>query len=212
MSDCHPKTSEHIALCESDARFVRSLVRSEPGAWNAFHERYGRLLFAAIQRVRARFPRLVSGDDVQEIYSSLSEQLLANDKRRLRSYDPERGTRLSSWLNLLATHCAYDFLRARRRQPLGRSVHEDGSALERLCCNAPDPLRICVAREDAAHVAELVASLSERDQLFVALYYGEGLSPEKTAQRLGVRVSTVYSKKHKIRARMEQLLESRQAA
>lgn len=209
---CLPQKSEQLALCANDAQFVRELLDAEPDAWTQLHQRYGRLMYSAIHRVRTRFPGLISTDDVQEIYGALSLQLLADNKRRLRSYDPARATRLTSWLSLLATHCAYDFLRARRRQPVSRSVNDEGSVLDAIRCEAPDPLRICVARQRAAHVAELVESLSERDQEFVALYFVEGLSPEKTAQRLGVRVGTVYSKKHKIRARMEQLLGLRQAA
>ena len=55
-------------------------------------------------------------------------------------------------------------------------------------------------------------SMTVEDQEFVVLYYCQGLDPEETAERLGICVGTVYSKKHKIRARIEGLLEKRLAA
>jgi RNA polymerase sigma-70 factor (ECF subfamily) len=61
-------------------------------------------------------------------------------------------------------------------------------------------------------VANLVDELSERDREFFELYFYEGLDPEQTAERLGICVGTVYSKKHKIRARIESLLGKRLAA
>jgi RNA polymerase sigma-70 factor (ECF subfamily) len=36
----------------------------------------------------------------------------------------------------------------------------------------------------------------------VALYYGDGLTPEHVAERLGISVKTVYSKKHKIQRKL----------
>jgi RNA polymerase sigma-70 factor (ECF subfamily) len=38
------------------------------------------------------------------------------------------------------------------------------------------------------------------------LYYIESRSPEEIADEMGISVKTVYSKKHKIRTRLEKLL------
>jgi RNA polymerase sigma-70 factor (ECF subfamily) len=50
-------------------------------------------------------------------------------------------------------------------------------------------------------------TLSERDQEFLQAYL-EGKEPEQIASDLGISVSTVYSKKHKILARLENALEN----
>ena len=44
------------------------------------------------------------------------------------------------------------------------------------------------------------------DQTFVRLYYMDGLSPEEVAEEMQISVKTVYSKKHKIRSRLEHAL------
>ena len=82
----------------------------------------------------------------------------------------------------------------------------------RALADAPDAFAVCYGRERAGIVATLIGELSERDREFVELHFYEGLDPEQTAERLGICVGTVYSKKHKIRARIETLLGKRLAA
>ena len=200
-----PSRDDEIALIEA-------LLAGDGNAWRLFELRYSKVICSAIGSIRSRFPKLISADDVREIQSNLWVQLLSGDRRRLRSFDPDRGTRLGSWLGLLARHAAYDFLRARRRQPQLQWSGEEAPWLEIPNEDAPDAFRICCARERARILMQLFEDLSERDQEFVSLYYCEGLGPEQTAERLGICVGTVYSKKHKIRARIENLMEKQMAA
>jgi RNA polymerase sigma-70 factor (ECF subfamily) len=60
--------------------------------------------------------------------------------------------------------------------------------------------------ERAQLVRELLADFSDRDRQFVALYFGDGLSPEHVAERLGISVKTVYSKKHKIQRKLSEIV------
>jgi RNA polymerase sigma-70 factor, ECF subfamily len=189
-----------------DARLVARLIADDPAAWRTFHELYAVALLDDILRVRRRFPALISADDACDIRADLCLQLLSSDKRRLRQFDPRHGTSLRSWLGVLARHAAFDFLRQRRRQPTLPWRGEERASLESLSSDAPDAFTVCASRELARLLASLVAGLSERDQQFVELYFYEGLDPEQTAERLGICVGTVYSKKHKIRARIESLL------
>jgi RNA polymerase sigma-70 factor (ECF subfamily) len=156
----------------------------------------------------SRFSRVTGADDVDEIYARFCLQLLANDKKKLRLFDPERGSKLSSWLGLLASHAAYDYLRSLRRN----SNVEPLTETERLTSDTPSPFEMSLLHERARVAAQVMAQLSERDREFVELYFGEGLEPEEIAREMGISVKTVYSKKHKITARLESLLASAKAA
>jgi RNA polymerase sigma-70 factor, ECF subfamily len=195
-----------------DAAFVAALIAGDEPAWRVFHDVCTAPMFEAIASVRSRFPHLIGAEDVRDIQAELCLQLLANDKRRLRQFDATRGTPLVAWLSVLARHAAFDFLRLRRRQPTVRWKGEETTHLEAIGSDAPDALVLCQTRERARIVATLVDELSARDREFFELYFCEGLDPEQTAERLGICVGTVYSKKHKIRARIESLLGKRLAA
>ena len=191
-----------------DAALVRSLLADDPQAWREFNTRFSRLVLSTISRVTARFSAVVSQEDMREIYATFCMQLLANDKLKLRSFDPERGNKLSTWLGLLASHAAYDFLRGARREPRRAPLSE----AEDLSSTLPDPCESALMRERAALVSNLLENFTDKDRAFIQLYFGEGLAPECVAEQLNISVQTVYSKRHKIQALLQSLLLEAQLA
>src|SRR5690348_2453072 len=91
-------------LAERDAELALRdrLLASDPKAWKAFHERYGRLIATSIARVIGRFGFGPGSDDVREIEGALAVELLSNDRAKLRAFDPDRGARLGTWVAMLA--------------------------------------------------------------------------------------------------------------
>ena len=193
--------------CDELALLGRMLDDDEI-AWREFNDRYARLIYSCIARVTARFSSVVGPDDIREIYATLWFQLLANDKKKLRSFQAERGNKLSSWIGMLAIHTAYDYLRCVKREPQRGALSE----AETLSSDYSDPCEVLLWRERAEIVAALLQNFTEKDREFITLYYGEGLEPEEVAVQMGISVKTVYSKKHKIRSRLETLLAERRLA
>jgi RNA polymerase sigma-70 factor (ECF subfamily) len=192
---------------EEEAELLTRLLRDEPAAWREFNARYSRLLLSCISRITARFG-YSSQDDVQEIYATLCLQLLSNDKHKLKSFEAGRGTRLGTWLGLLASHAAYDFLRSVRRAPR----LDELSGADYVCADLPDPSEATLQRERARILSEALSELSDKDRQFVELYYGRGLSPEEVASQMGIQVKTVYTKKHKLQGRLQSLLGDQRLA
>lgn len=207
-SNLRPEPTVRLSS-EEEQRLLTGLLSDDPHAWREFNRRYSRLIYGCISRVTSRFATVVSQDDIREIYASFCLQLLANDKHKLRSFEASRGSRLSSWLGMLAIHATYDFLRGLKREPKWGTLTE----AESLSCSRPSPDDVFAVREQARAVREILSGFSEKDRRFVELYFGEGLSPERVAQRLNISIKTVYSKKHKITHRLEALIaEGRLAA
>ncbi len=191
-----------------DMRLLEGLVAGNPASWREFSRKYTRMIDACIMRVTVRFPGLVGREDVREIYALFCLNLLANDRHRLRSFDKSRGVRLSSWLGLIAVHTAYDYLRTMRRQPHGPCFED----VAEFTAQPPEAADQCERREQAVQVARLMNELSERDREFMTLYFGEGLSAEAVAERMGISIKTVYTKKHKIRGKLESLIGQQRVA
>jgi RNA polymerase sigma-70 factor (ECF subfamily) len=200
------RRSDGMSL-EEEAALVKGMIENSPRAWREFRTRYDRLLHRCIAKVTRRFN--ASDEDVMEIYATFLLSLLANDKKKLRSFDPERGSRFSSWIGLLAINAAYDHLRALKREPPKEEIGE----LHDHAIDTPSPLDAIVDRQHAAIAARTLEGFSETDRAFAALYFGEGMDPAEIAVKLNISIKTVYSKKHKIQARlMESLRRGKIAA
>jgi len=204
--------SGHVisAPSHSDASEVELLARMllrDERAWREFHTRYDRLMFRAIHKVTQRFSSVLSNADVEEIYAQLLVSLNQRDMHKLRTFEPERGHKLSTWIGLLATNAAWDYLRSVARQPARGSNME----AEDVSCSEPDPYAALAAKEEWKRVSETLREFSDKDRTFVELFFLQGRSPEQIADEMQISVKTVYSKKHKIRCRLELAL-GREAA
>lgn len=206
---CRPPTCGSVVpSTEDDTRLLRGLLAHDASSWREFTSRYSRLLHGCIAKVTVRFPAVVGTDDVAEIYGLFCLNLLANDMHRLRTFDPTRGMRLGSWLGLLAVHAAYDYLRSLRRQPRGVCLDDVAEPVAEL----PDADHTCERVRQSQQLAQLMNDLSPRDREFMQLYFGLGFSPEQVASRMGISIKTVYTKRHKIQARLESMLERQAVA
>jgi len=166
------------------------------------------MLSACISRVVQRFSRSVGSDDAKEVYSTLCLGLVVQDKRRLRSFERDRGTKLGTWLAMLAVHTAYDHLRSMRRKPAGVPIENVSDIVE----PTPLPEELCIQQQRAEIVERILDELTDKDRQFMLLHFGQGLAPEQVAIEMGISVKTVYTKKHKLRGRLEAMLYSYRTA
>jgi RNA polymerase sigma-70 factor (ECF subfamily) len=183
----------------SDGELLDAVLGRDEHAWRELLRRFRALLFRCIHKVAFKYDAALTPEDVNEIFGEVCFNLLRDDLRKLRAYDPARGSKLATWLGLIAMNTAYDYLRACRRRP--RLDKLDGTP-ERP---APDPsaLEELLAKERWSYLRSVLADFSPKDRRFVELYYGEGLLPEQVAAAMRISVKTVYSKKHKLRNRLE---------
>lgn len=183
---------------ESDAQLVSGLLEGKPAAWRAFERRFGATIEKCITKVLRRFKRIATEDAVEEVRSNMYVDLLAADRSKLRSWREGQGTRLSTWIAMIAIHSAHDYLRSLRREPF----KEEMSMVLDLESTTPDPFQATEERENLSRTHAFLQTLTEKDRTFAALYFTEGLAPEEIARRLRLSINTVYSKRHKIQLRL----------
>ncbi len=194
--------SEVLAADWSDEVLLAQMLERAPDAWREFHRRFDRLVYRCIHKVTSRFPNSVGAEDVREIYAQFLFGLTHREMHKLRTYDRERGNKLSSWVGLLATNAAWDYLRSVARQPQTTEL----AAAENVGQADADPYEHLLEKERWGCVNDTLRTFSAKDQTFVRLYYMDGLTPEQVAEEMCISVKTVYSKKHKIRCRLERAL------
>ena len=60
---------------------------------------------------------LIGAWTLDEMYAEVLLSLLRDDMRKLRIFDPQRGSKLGSWIGMLTTNATHDHLRSAARRP-----------------------------------------------------------------------------------------------
>jgi len=157
----------------TDVELRDALVENR--CWDVFLKRYRRMLYAVITRV--------TKEATDDILHNTIVALLTNDYQRLRSWDPRRGMKLSTWISMIAVQAAHDWIRAHRRQ--SREVYLE----EQLWIHPIDKM----IREE---VWENLG-VNDRDRRLISLLRA-GYSNPEIARRFRVTPQTIASKKHKL--------------
>jgi len=195
-------SAEETALLEALLRAGNEAERRH--WWTLFVRRYERLIVSCIVKGLRRYGATFSRDDVDDLTNDVWLQLLRDDMRKLRQYDHTRGFRITSFIGLVATNVAIDHLRTRQAEsaPLDEVVEDEVSLRN-------DTLSDVVEFREKASLAQAALSrLSHEERDFVVWCFREEQSPEELARSLGITTNTVYSRKFKIREKLQKIVAS----
>jgi RNA polymerase sigma-70 factor (ECF subfamily) len=188
----------------TDGQLLKFVLRNESRGWAELVRRFRPLIYRCITKVTLKYAPSLSSADLDEIYADVMMQLVREDMHKLRIYNPERGTKLGSWIGMISVNAAYDFLRGIGRRPIldkvdgTQDVHEE---VDRT------PLDQLIEKERWMHLNSLLSDFTDKDRTFVELYYQRGMEADEIAAEMQISLKTVYSKKHKIRAHLVRSLQ-----
>ncbi|HVK72145.1 MAG TPA: sigma-70 family RNA polymerase sigma factor [Kofleriaceae bacterium] len=192
----------------SDRELLARVLRREERAWNEMVRRYRALIYRCITKVTGKYSLYASNADVDEVFAEVLLALLRDDMHKLRMYDPTRGTKLGSWIGIIAVNAAFDYLRSAIRRPAGDRLdpsYDPHEPYDRT------PLDMLLDKERWASLNDVLAEFSEKDRQFLDLFYARGMGAEEVAAEMKISLKTVYSKNHKIRTHLRRCIERLQA-
>lgn len=194
----------HKPSAWSDRLLLKRVLERNESAWAEMVRRYRALIYRCITKVTFKYAAELTSTDLDEIYADVLMSLFRNNMHKLRQYDPDRRTKLGSWIGLISINAAHDYLRSAGRVPMLDRI--DGNQEGRETTDRT-PLDDLIEKERWAQLNGILAGFSSKDRDFLELYYGRGLDAAAVADKMSITLKTVYSKKHKIRAHLLRCLE-----
>ena len=192
----------------SESELLERLLCRDEAAWAEFFRRYRSLIYGCIYKVTQKHAPTLSLADLDDIYGEVCVALLRNDMHRLRCFDASRGNRLGTWIGLLTSNATYDYLRGPLRRHNLEAADEALSELNMPPCSAPTPVERTIHRQRWSQFRRVLSQFTLKDQMFVDLYFAQGLDAAMVAERMAINLKTVYSKKHKLRQHLRRSIRS----
>jgi RNA polymerase sigma-70 factor (ECF subfamily) len=163
-----------------DLALIQRLIGGNADAWSEFVARFSSAIFGAVINTlrKAGF----NTDDGVDIAQDVYVRLCKDNCHLLRQFDPQRAS-LRTWLGVVSSSTAIDYLRRNKRQGLPlESVPEE---LYQVEPKTPEQVKIPPGL------------LSERQALVLRLLYDRDLDAAEVAAMLGIDSQTVRSTHHK---------------
>jgi RNA polymerase sigma-70 factor (ECF subfamily) len=163
-----------------ETALIKRLIAGDADAWSEFVARFSSAIFGAVINTlrKAGF----SSDDGVDIAQDVYVRLCKDNYHLLRQFDPQRAS-LRTWLGVVSSSTAIDYLRRNKRQGLPlESVPEE---LYQVEPKTPEQVKIPPGL------------LSERQALVLRLLYDRDMDAAEVAAMLGIDSQTVRSTHHK---------------
>ena len=178
-SDDSPRAAADLAGCP-DAELLRRIRNDDLLAFEAFFERYRTLIFRTAYGLTGE--RQAAEEVLQDTF--------ARAYRFRASFRPDASP--VPWLHRVALNLCYSRLSRRRlkTEPI------DDLNVAHIRATGAEPAERAEQRELRQIVREGIAELSPSHRSVVVLYYLHGMSLERTASVLDIRLGTVKSRLH----------------
>lgn len=173
-----------------DGLSLDRVCRGERQAWNEFVAAAGPLLRGVLWRMLSRSGR---GDETADVLQEVFVRLVRDDFRVLRQFDPQRA-RLGTWLGVVATSAALDWLR--KSAPAHAALDEIDDR----------HLAVEAASDEAQGLAIPPELLPPRQALILKLLYEDDMDVAEVAKHLHIEAQTVRSLRHKAIQRLRAFL------
>ncbi len=176
--------AEEIAL-------VQGCVSGSAEAWRTLMKQYGALVAHAVRSTLLRVLKQADPNLVDDAVQTVWLALCADQCRRLRGF--EGNSALSTWLTVLSTRRALDYIRSELRKGAMRHVHLDDENRDLIKeLQAPGDEEQ-FSMDELFLLYEAMERLPEDDRLILKMYYLDGLSYRSIAEVLKVAPNTVSS-------------------
>lgn len=194
----------------SEKELLNTCIQGSKEAWDTFVEKYTNLIYHTINKTLKTYYADHLYQDSSDIHNNVFLCLMENNYRKLRQYEGRNGCTVSSWLMVVTTNFTLNYIKKQKQHiPIEDNTTDNMDVIEKVSNPQQQPDEELSKKEYGEVFKELINDLNANDMLFLKLYYEKDLPPEEIAEILNLTVSTVYSKKNRIREKLTKIAKKK---
>lgn len=177
-----------------DRQLVRLVVGGDCSAFEPLFMRHKDAIYAMLVK------RATNIDDVEDLLQEAFMKAFVNIDRYNADYD------FGAWICTIAKNTFVDFNRSRRSKALNPETNlplEGGSAAQAA---APSPEESIINAQQRAQIERYIAALPEDYRRLFTMRFLEEYTYEEIAEALQMKLNTVKTRIHRVRAMMCKLI------
>jgi len=182
-----------------DNKLLEGCLAQDKGAWDAFVDRYSRLISHAIVQTLQRHLFTPKNQVVDDLFQSVFLALIEHNCRKLRQFQGK--CKFSSWLHIVTVHLTIDYLR-KKQEPL----QLDDGIDETIPNGNPLPDVLIEIKEQKMILEKIKKDLTSRERLFAKLCYDLELPTAEIVRILNITENNVYQLKNRVREKMKKIV------
>lgn len=175
----------------------RCASQNDECAWEMFVRKYSRLIWSAIHKTFLSTHYPYTPEDAEDLFHGVFVSLIDNDFKKLRQFRSRNACTLSTWLTVVAVNQTIDFMR-RETKRFHVSIDDAQVSGSALTDQGQDIESILMERQFTSAIKKALPGLPETDRQVYELLFVQGLVPEEAAANLGISLSTLYTRKHRL--------------
>lgn len=186
---------------------MKACFSGDRSAWERFVEEYSKLIYFSIHQTFKMRGLTASQDEIDELFNEIFLSLFDNDFAKLKSFKWKNDCSLATWLRVIASRKTIDYLKSKYRMSRALDINSPEVSEELAVEGEIEQSVLDGEREEILQRA--ISQLSPEEINFINLCFIKEIEPEKIAQMLGITVSSVYSRKNRIREKIRRIVEGK---
>jgi len=194
-----------VAGNPEELALVQRCSTGDGDAWRELMKKYGALVAHAVRSTFLRVLKQADASLVDDAIQAVWLALCADQCRRLKGFECKAA--LSTWLTVLSTRRALDYIRSEMRKGSMRHVHLDDENRDIVKELQAPETEEQFSLDEVFVLYEAMEKLPEADKLILKMYYLDGLSYRSIAGVMQVAPNTVSSYILRARDRLKKCIK-----
>lgn len=191
----------------NDLEFVQKCVKGDKETWDAFLDRYSRLIYSYIHSIlKLKGANQSLQDKVNDLFQEVFYLLTKDNFKKLKSFKAKNGCSLATWLRTVVINFTLDYIRKSKPSTSLDAQTPDGefNLKEILPDNSPSVIERLEERERITSLKDCIKELDTDDKYFLELYLNRGLTLEELKDIFKISRAAVDMRKSKIVYRLKE--------
>ena len=199
---------DYSKLSEGD--LLKKCLHADRDAWDTFIIKYSKLIYHTLyQTFKAKniyFDSHLADDLYQEVYLSLYK----SNFKKLRQFKGKNNCSLASWLRMIASRTAIDFMRSHKSHVSIESASDDrDDPMDALSNGRESPDKSIERFEWYQLLRGLIEGLSPKDRYLFELWVNQELPDKEIANILNLSIDAVYMRKNRLKEKLKRVINKK---